>query len=104
MSLATNTPLLFTDLNIQADSYNYTCLGMPLVDGGLVMVVQVNGVGLLSSGLVWQKPEIWFDTQSVDGIATGWTAAAGYSGGAAASLVVTAWTESHAFGNEYLFF
>lgn len=65
------------------------------------MVSQINGVGLVTGGLVWQKPEIWFDIQSVDGISTGWTAAAGYSG--SATLITTSWTESHAFGNEYLF-
>lgn len=82
------------------------------------MITQINGVGLVTNGLVWQKPEIWFDFQSVDNISTGWTAAAGYSGSAtlystgwtaaagysgSATLIATSWTESRAFGLEFLF-
>lgn len=96
-----NTPIVFTSIQNYSDRYNYCAYGMALVDYGLVQVSQINGVGLVTSGLVWQGPEIWFYPQAVDGIATGWTAAAGYSGCAAASLITTTWSASQSFGSEF---
>lgn len=103
MSLPPNTPIQFTNKFYRFDQYAYYGLGMPQVTFGFVNIVQVNGVGLLTDGFVWQIPELWFAPESVDGIATGWTAAAGYSGCAAASLISTAWTSSQSFGSEFNF-
>ena len=77
------------------DPNAYYALGMPLVSGGLVNVVQVNGIGLVTNGFVWQIPELWFAPQSVDGIATGWTAALGYAG--STSVITTSWTDVSPF-------
>lgn len=63
---------------------------MALLAGGLIQIVQVNGIGLVTNGLIWQGPEIWFDAQAAMNLTTGWTAAAGYMG--SATLVSTAWT------------
>lgn len=96
------TPIVFTSVQNQANPLQYTPLGMALLSGGLVQIVSINGVGLVTNGLVWQANSVWFDPGSMDGIATGWTACAGYSGSAMASLIITNWSSSQSFGNEFV--
>lgn len=73
-----------------ANTWNVGFYGMAQLTGGLVQITQINGHGLLTKGFVWQLPELWFDPQSMDGVATGWTAALGYTG--SASVLATGWT------------
>lgn len=89
-----NTPILFTSIQNQTNRFNYCHYGMANLSGGMVQITQINGVGLVTNGFVWQGPEIWFYPQNVDGISTGWAASAGYSGCVASSLISTSWTAS----------
>lgn len=77
------------------DPNQYCAYGMALLDGGICQVDAYNGVGLVTRGLVWQGPWIWWDQQDkLSGytLVTGWTAALGYSGSSIA--YVTTWTAS----------
>jgi hypothetical protein len=95
-----NTPFVVTNLINQANPFNYTNYGMAMLDYGICQIVQTNAVGMMTYGFVWQGGEIWFDTQSVANLTTGWTAAAGYSG--SATLITTIWSPSPTGGLEYL--
>jgi len=86
------TPHVFTSNLSQGNRFQYTPYGMALLTGGLVQIVSINGVGLVTGGFIWQGPAIWFDPDAPVPLVTGWTACAGYSGCAAASLVATGWT------------
>lgn len=79
-SIAQNNPL------------SYSVLGEAVVGAGFVVRHGIDGAGLLTRGLVWPSWAIWLDTQSIDGVITGWTAAAGYAG--SSSVITTGWSPS----------
>lgn len=54
------------------DSNAYFPYGMSVVDYGLVVQYGINGVGLLTMGLVWQAYDIWGPGQPT--VTTTWTA------------------------------
>ena len=86
-----NTPNdLATKSSTPSNTMNYTYYGMANLSGGLIQVAQINGVGLLTNGFVWQMPEIWFYPQEARSLTTGWTASLGYSG--SATVIATGWT------------
>lgn len=110
------TPILFTSLGRQSDPYRYGTYGMALLDQGICQIDAINGVGLLTRGFIWQGPAVWFDPQSMYGVSTNWSAAAGYSGNAtlyttgwtaaigyagSATTYATTWVKSQSFGSEF---
>ncbi len=110
------TPIIFTSIQNQSNPYNYCLYGMALLTGGLVQVVATNGIGLVTGGLVWQGPIVWFDPQAANPISTGWTACFGYAGSTytittgwtamagyigSSSTITTTWSSSQEFGDEF---
>lgn len=87
-----NSPNSFSITRNQHNPLQFVPYGMAMLTGGLVQVVQINGVGLLTDGFIWQAPEYWFHPQSMYGVSTSWSAAAGYSGCVSASLISNSWT------------
>lgn len=85
-----------TSIGVQGDPNYYAAYGTAVVSRGLqAQASAVNGVGLLTRGLVWQAGYVWFDPQRAANVSTGWTAALGYSGSAAA--YTTGWTASFGY-------
>lgn len=82
-----------TSIGVQADPNYYAVYGTAVVSRGIqAQFDATNGVGLVSRGLIWQAPHIWFDPQRAANLTTGWTSAIGYSGSTA--VYVTGWTAS----------
>lgn len=74
--------------------------GEAIVSRGLEVRDAINGLGLVSFGLLWQKFDIWLDTQVVAPLTTVWSAAAGSSvsttwTAAAGASITTTWTSSY---------
>lgn len=72
-----NTPNKFTNYQNTHEPNNACFYGMANATNGLCQIAQINGIGLVTKGLVWSGPEIWFYPQEAQGLATGWTAWAG---------------------------
>ncbi len=71
MSVGTNDP--HTSQNTYTGSPDGVGVyGQSVVDHGLVVGNQINGIGLLSDGLCWQFGEIWLDPGSIDDLSTSW--------------------------------
>lgn len=84
-----------TSIGVQADPNYYAVYGTAVVSRGIQAQFEaINGVGLVSRGLIWQAPHIWFDPQRAANLTTGWTASLGYAG--SATTYATTWAA--AFG------
>jgi hypothetical protein len=68
------------------DPNRYTTYGEAIETNGLVVRHDINGVGLVTRGLVWQLFDIFIDTASVDGISSSWSNAE--------ASITTTWTDS----------
>lgn len=68
------------------DPNRYTTYGEAIETNGLVVRHDINGVGLVTRGLVWQLFDVFIDVGSVDGITTSWSDSQ--------SAITTTWTDS----------
>lgn len=59
--------------------------GSPLVTFGFENCGVINGLGLVSRGLLWQYNDLWFDKDYYSNLATTWAQASG-------SSITTTWT------------
>jgi hypothetical protein len=71
--------------------------GEPLVTFGFENRGVVNGLGLVSRGLLWQIHDFWFDSDYYSNLSTSWAAASGSSvsttwSAASGASVATTWT------------
>ena len=68
------------------DPNRYTTYGEAIETNGLEVRHGINGVGLLTRGLVWQLFDVYLLTESVDGITTSWSDSEG--------SITTTWSDS----------
>jgi hypothetical protein len=73
-----------------------TVYGEAVLSFGLQVRGAIDGIGLLTRGLVWHCPQLWTDTTILSGIATGWTGSATASSTSwtdASGASITTWTQ-----------
>lgn len=71
----------------QLGAFNdYFPYGEAIITSGLVVRDAIDGLGLVTFGLLWTGGNIWLDIQAVDGISTIWTLPWNTDG------IVTTWT------------
>lgn len=82
-------------LAFEQDPNKYSFYGEALLSNGLVVRHAINGIGLVTRGLVWQLYDIFIDTGAEDGITTSWSDSE--------SAITTTWTPvQYGIWGEYL--
>ena len=70
---------------------DYAVYGEALLSFGFEVRDAIDGMGIVTRGLIWHCPQIWIDQQNVAGIVSTWTNASSASS--------TAWTQASGAGS-----